>query len=84
MLTDKANGPSQDLLTRKLGPSVRICHLNIESISYSKSQYLSKLLKNDNIDLVAIQVTHCETEEQLRKREKIPGYDLLGATYHMA
>ncbi|KAL1115382.1 hypothetical protein AAG570_007412 [Ranatra chinensis] len=71
-----------DYQTRNLGPSVRICHLNIESISYSKSQYLSKLLKQDNIDLVAIQETHCNTEEQLNQRGKIPGYDPLGATYH--
>lgn len=80
----KPNSSSQNSLTRNLGPSVRICHINIENISYSKSQYLSKLLKNDNIDLVAIQETHCNTEEQLQKRGKIPGYELLGATYHHA
>ncbi|KAL1115417.1 hypothetical protein AAG570_007447, partial [Ranatra chinensis] len=58
------------------------CHHNIESITYSKNHYLSKLLKQDNIDLVAIQETHCNTEEQLKQRGKIPGYDALGATYH--
>lgn len=82
MLTNKPNSPFKDYQTRNLGPSVRICHLNIESISYAKSQYLSKILKKDNIDLVAIQETHCDTEEQLRKRGRIPGYELLGATYH--
>ncbi|KAL1115389.1 hypothetical protein AAG570_007419 [Ranatra chinensis] len=46
------------------------------------NHYLSKLLKQDNIDLVAIQETHCNTEEQLKQRGKIPGYDPLGATYH--
>ncbi|KAL1129539.1 hypothetical protein AAG570_012484, partial [Ranatra chinensis] len=34
------------------------------------------------IDLIAIQETHCNTEEQLKRRSKIPDYDLLGATYH--
>lgn len=76
------NGPSQDFLTKKIGPSVRLCQINVEGISYSKSQYLSKLLRNDDIDLVAIQETHCESEQELQKRGKIPGYELLGATYH--
>lgn len=82
MRTHKPNGSSQNQLTRKLGPSVRICQINVENISYAKSQYLSKILKNDNIDLVAIQETHCDSEEQLQKRGKIPGYELLGATFH--
>ncbi|KAH1028787.1 hypothetical protein HUJ05_002118 [Dendroctonus ponderosae] len=32
--------------------------------------------------MVAIQETHCETEQELQKGEKIPGYEFLGATYH--
>lgn len=77
-----SNGSSQSPLTRKIGPSVRICQINIEGISYAKSQYLSRLLKNDDIDLVAIQETHCKSELELQKRGRIPGYELLGATYH--
>lgn len=84
MTQNKTNGPSQDPLTRKIGPSVRFCQINIEGISYAKSQYISKLLKDDDIDIVAIQETHCESEQELQKRGKIPGYELLGATYHRA
>ncbi|XP_072395286.1 uncharacterized protein [Diabrotica undecimpunctata] len=81
-MINKINGPCEDRTTRPIGPILRICRINIEGISYAKSQFLSKLLKDDNIDLVAIQETHCETEKQLQKRGKIPGYELLGATYH--
>lgn len=43
---------------------------------------LLKLLKHKDIDIVAIQEIHCDSAEQLQKRGEIPGYELLGATYH--
>lgn len=76
------NGSTENPLTRKLGPSIRFCHVNVESISYTNSEYLSKILKPDTIDLIAIQETYCDSEQQLQKRGKIPGYELLGARHH--
>lgn len=60
-------------LFTKIGPSVRFSQINKEGISYAKSQYSSKLLKNNDIDEVAIQGTYCELEEGLLKRGKIIG-----------
>lgn len=79
-----SNGSSQDLLTKSLGPSLKICQLNIEGISWAKCQVLEKNLRSNDIDVVAIQETHTENTEQLTKRGTIPGYDLLGAVYHRA
>lgn len=45
---------------------------------------LSNILLSNDIDLVVIQETHAANEQQLASRGKIPGYDLLGATYHHA
>jgi hypothetical protein len=45
---------------------------------------LGKLLSENKIDVVALQETHTDNEEQLTRRGKIPGYDLAGATFHRA
>lgn len=75
-------GSPQNQPTRTLGPTLRILQINIESISRAKSEYLSKLLLDERIDVVTLQETHCESEIQLHSRGKIPGYNLLAATYH--
>lgn len=77
-------GPYKDQLTKELGPCIRVCHFNIEGISRAKCQVLHRLLKENDIDLVAIQETHAESKDQLSSRGNIPGYDLLGATYDRA
>ena len=78
----KTNGYSHGHQTRNLGPCIKICQLNIEGISRSKCDVLQKVLR-PNVAAI-IQETHAENEEQLDKRGKIPGYDLVGATYHHA
>lgn len=42
------------------------------------------MLTSNEIDLVVLQETHAADEKQLDSRGKIPGYELLGATYHHA
>ncbi|KAL4083147.1 hypothetical protein QTP88_028477 [Uroleucon formosanum] len=76
------NGPFQGHQTRKLGPTLRICQINIEGISRSKSDYISRILREQNVDIVAIQETHTQDETQLNTRGKIHGYSIIGATYH--
>lgn len=39
------NGPFQGHRARKLGSILRICQINIEGISRSKNDYISRILK---------------------------------------
>lgn len=75
------NDPS-DPQTKAIGPSVRICQLNIEGISRAKSEYLSKLLREHSIDVAVIQETHLADEHQLKARGEILGYSAAGYTLH--
>lgn len=84
MTKKELNGCSHGQLTRNLGPCIRICQFNIEGISRAKCDVLQKVLSDNDVDVLAIQETHTENEEQLRKRGRIYGYDLVAATYHHA
>lgn len=42
------------------------------------------MLTEHDIDVVAIQETHVQSEEQLYRRGRIQGYKLMGATHHHA
>jgi hypothetical protein len=55
----------QESLT--IGLNLKICHLNIDGISASKSDYLSHLMREHKIDIVArkhtqLQILICGTE----------------------
>lgn len=76
------NGILQCPLTKDLGPQLRILQLNIEGISRSKSEYLTRVLEEHKIDVVLIQETHAGSFEDLCRRCKLNGYALAGATYH--
>lgn len=65
-----------------MGPQVRILQLNIEGISKAKSDYLSRLLTDEKIDVVLVQETHTSSDEVLQKRGNIPSYKLLAAINH--
>lgn len=78
---NRYQGPSKGQTTIDLTPKVKICQINIEGISRAKCQYLHRILKDNEIDIVAVQETHTENEDQLQSRGRIPGYDLIGATY---
>lgn len=82
MQAKQVNGLRQGPRTKSVGPILRICQFNIENISRSKSECLSKLLLDNDIDILLIQETHTADEAQLQSRGKIPGYRLIGATYH--
>lgn len=80
----RGNSSFQSSLTRNIGPVIRIFQLNVESISRAKCDYLSKVLMENNIDVVVLQETHVANEEQFRTRGRITGYTALGVTYHEA
>lgn len=66
---------SQSHLT--IGLTIRVSQINIEGISWSKSEYISKLLAENKIHIVTIQETHTAEDFQLNSRGQIPGYRLV-------
>ncbi|KAM4034798.1 LOW QUALITY PROTEIN: uncharacterized protein ACNLHF_021495 [Anomaloglossus baeobatrachus] len=66
---------------KDLGPTVKICQINIEGISHSKFVFLHKFLTDNKIDVLVLQETHVENEDQLLVRGSIYGFDLIGARY---
>jgi exonuclease III len=64
-----------------IGPNLRICHLNIEGISASKSEYLARLVRDSEIDKIVLQETHSTLDTNLINRGEIPGYKLIGAIH---
>jgi hypothetical protein len=56
-----------------VGLNLKICHFNIEAISASKSDYLSHLMREHEIDIVAIQKTHTILDLNLLNSGKPPG-----------
>lgn len=47
-------------MTRNVGPSIRICQINIKGISGAKYQYLHKVLADKAIDIVVIHETRID------------------------
>jgi hypothetical protein len=50
--------------------NLKICHINIELISISKSEYLARLMHDEDIEIVTVQETHAGSEENLRIEEE--------------
>lgn len=69
---------------RDLGSILRVCQINVEGISKSKSQFLEKLLDDHKIDVLVVQETHAECEDDLHARGSVSGYTVIGATYSKA
>lgn len=68
--------------TKTIGPTVRICQINVEGLSKSKSDYLSRLMTEEKIDILVLQETHTSDDHQLRLRGTIQGFNLLSAVNH--
>jgi hypothetical protein len=80
--THRQNGPFQGSLTRDVGPQLRIFQLNIEGISRSKCDYLSRLLIENNITVLVLQETQAENASVLSSRGHVEVFTLVSATYH--
>lgn len=76
----KPNGPSQGHV-RNLGNVVNICHFNAEGLSRAKCECLSKMLLNNQVDVLALQETHIQDIEN-SVRGNIPGYKLVDGIGH--
>lgn len=57
-----------------------MCHFNIEEISKSKFEVLSKIINKERVDVIALQETHTVDDEDIGKRGFIQGY-LLSERY---
>jgi hypothetical protein len=73
------NSPSQDYDNGLiLGPQLRILQIIVEGISKAKSEFLSKILKEEEIDVAVLQETHTVDDTQLHDRGFISGFTLAG------
>lgn len=73
------NSPFQDYKTRNARHTFRECHLNIEGISKSKYDVLSKIVEKNLIKILALQETYTTDEEDLRKRGYISDFQIVEA-----
>lgn len=78
-MSQNRNQNNQNNCTRDVGPTLRICQINVEGISCAKSDYLSRLCADENIDVALIQETHTATMEDLNKRGKVEGFEMIVA-----
>jgi hypothetical protein len=75
------NGIFLDCL--EIGMNLKICQLNIEGISRSKSEYLARLTRDESvIDVIAIQETHTSFDVDLCQRGEM--IDAIHSSIHMA
>lgn len=67
---------------RCLGPSIRMCDINIEGVSRAKGEFLSRMCLEHGIDVILVQETHASDASNLHSRCKVAGYRLVMAEYH--
>lgn len=56
-----------------------LLQLNVEGISRAKSEVLTRLLEEEDVDIVVLQETHSDSLEDLKKRGIIYGYTIIAA-----
>lgn len=78
----RGNGSFQGYSTLRLGACLRICHFNIDDISTAKSEILLKLMRNENVDIIALQETHTVDDADFHRRDSIARYVLIGVLHN--
>ena len=58
---------------------LKICCINVEGISKSKSEFLSKFAFDQDVKLLMLQKTHTKTDFDLEKRGLIENFDLISS-----
>uniref|UniRef100_H3AF50 Endonuclease/exonuclease/phosphatase domain-containing protein n=1 Tax=Latimeria chalumnae TaxID=7897 RepID=H3AF50_LATCH len=81
--SSKSNGPPQGQRKLHVGPTIRICQLNIEGISRSKCEYLERLLKKHSVDVLVLEETHIKHTHLFNTRGRITGFDLIACNNHL-
>lgn len=64
---------SNDQLTKVVELSVWLLQINVEGMSRSKREYLSRLPRESSADVVSLQETHIADEAQLNTRAYVDG-----------
>lgn len=62
--------------TFHFGPSIKLCHINIEGSSSEKSEFLSRFGIENNITVIAVQETHINDPADYHTRGRVPGYEV--------
>lgn len=62
---------------KNVGPVIQILQLNIEGISISKSECISKVARDHSIDIIALQKTHTISDSDIQVRGEIAGFALV-------
>lgn len=68
----------------ELGETSRICQINVEGMSRSKAEYLSKFSAEGNLNVLMVQETHAASLDDLNARGTIAGFDLIAAEHSSA
>lgn len=66
---------------RQIGETSRICQLNVEGVSRSKCEYISKFAVERNLKVLLLQETHSASAEDLDARGKIDCFHLVVAEH---
>ena len=75
--SSRVSRTSKKVNTRSIGPKLRICQLNIEGISRDKSEFLARIARNNEVDVIVLQETHTANDTQLNARGIVQGYSLV-------
>jgi len=75
------SGPFKGHMTLNISTDLRVCHLNIEGISKAKCEILSKIINNNDVDVIALQETQTVYDSDLKKKGYIARYTLIEAIY---
>lgn len=67
--------------TITVGNSLKILQLNIEGISKSKSEVLSRIANENEVHVILLQETHTRSDEDLNNRGSLHGYKLVAALH---
>ena len=73
--------PGESTTSSKSAKTLRIIQINVEGLSHEKCQNLTRVLRENDIDVAVLQETHVK-EESSPQRYTIHGYDMTDATYH--
>ncbi len=73
--------PGESTTSSKSAKTLRIIQINVEGLSHEKCQYLTRVLRENDIDVAVLQETHVK-EAHSPQRYTIHGYDMTNAAYH--
>ena len=71
----------QDEEELSLGECLKICSLNVEGISKAKCEVLSRILNDEDVQVLFLQETHTKNNEDIQSRGLIEGFTLVSSIH---